>query len=185
MTALLDISHWPDRVEALVAQIGEPLREGRVVLSCDSTQDMARAMGSGSLVVASRQVSGRGQRGNRWEDTHSEGLAFSVCLPKTSDPSRSIDLANAIVESLDRFAPSRLNVKHPNDVLLDKRKLAGVLIEQSDELAVIGIGINVLQESWPEFLVNRAISLRQAGIEIDRVEVLEIVLPAIIMAWMK
>lgn len=185
MTELLDISHWPDRVEALVDQIGVPLGTCRVVLSCSSTQDMAQTMGVGSLVVASRQVSGRGQRGNRWEDTRSEGLAFSVCLPKTSDPSRAIDLANAIVESLDRYAPSRLTVKHPNDVLLDERKLAGVLIEQSGELAVIGIGINVLQESWPENLATKAISLRQAGIEIDRIEVLEIVLPAVIMAWIK
>jgi len=183
MTQLTDISHWPDRVEALVAQIGEPLREGRVVLSCDSTQDMARAMGAGSLVVASRQVSGRGQRGNTWEDTGSEGLAFSLCLPRTSEPSRSIDIAAAIVAALEAFAPSRLKVKHPNDVLLDDRKLAGVLIEQSGELAVIGIGINVQQQSWPDVLESRAISLLQAGIEMSRIEVLECILPGVVEAW--
>jgi hypothetical protein len=45
------IEHWPDRVDALVARIGPPLQQGRVVSECDSTQDMARAMGIGSLVV--------------------------------------------------------------------------------------------------------------------------------------
>jgi len=183
MTNLLDISKWPDRVETLVERIGSPLREGRVVLSCSSTQDMASAMGSGSLVVASRQVSGRGQRGNSWEDTGSDGLAFSICLPRTDEPARSIDMAAAIVKGLEPLLPARLKVKHPNDVLLDGRKLAGVLIEQSGDQAVIGIGINVRQRQWPDFLESQAISLLQAGIEIDRIDVLECILPGVVKAW--
>lgn len=183
MTGLLDISTWPDRVEAIVERIGSPLREGRVVLSCSSTQDMARAMGSGSLVVASRQVAGRGQRGNHWEDTGSDGLAFSICLPRTSEAARSIDIATAIVSGLEPIMPDRLKVKHPNDVLLDDRKLAGVLIEQSGELAVIGIGINVSQTTWSDELDGRAISLVQAGVDMDRIEVLERLLPGVVQAW--
>ena len=45
MNMVQQIEHWPDRIEALVARIGPPLRRGRVVSECDSTQDMARAMG--------------------------------------------------------------------------------------------------------------------------------------------
>ena len=49
------IIHWPDRVESLVDRIGPPLTLGRVVASCASTQDLARALGVGGLIVAGRQ----------------------------------------------------------------------------------------------------------------------------------
>ena len=149
MRDLLDIVDWPDRVGVLVQQIGVPLVEGHVIAICDSTQESARAMGRGGLVVAGRQVAGRGQRGNQWIDTGSEGLAFSLALPATDQPERSLALAEAIVAGLDPMGPGRFTVKPLNDVLLDGRKVAGVLIEQSDGLAVIGIGINVKQLSWP------------------------------------
>jgi len=175
------IEHWPDRVDALVARIGPPLQQGRVVSECDSTQDMARAMGMGSLVVAGRQVAGRGRRAHRWVDTGSEGLAFSIVLPSTSEPECSVALAEAIVAGLLPLAPA--TVKKPNDVLLEGRKLAGVLIEQSGELAVIGIGINVQQREWPVELAETAISLHQGGVDIDRLDVLEMLLPAVVEAW--
>lgn len=181
MTDLLDIASWPDRVEALVDRIGLPLREGRVVAECDSTQDQARAMGIGALVVAGRQVAGRGQRGNQWLDTGSEGLAFSIALPATVEPDRSHALAASIVASLKPVVAAEL--KLPNDVLCHGRKLSGVLIEQSDGVAVIGVGINVLQEVWPQALQASAISLVQAGVVMSRIEVLELLLPYLVAAW--
>jgi BirA family biotin operon repressor/biotin-[acetyl-CoA-carboxylase] ligase len=181
MTDLRDIASWPDRVESLVARIGMPLREGRVIAECESTQDLARRMGSGALVVAGRQRAGRGQRGNQWIDTGSEGLAFSVALPATVEPDRSHALAAAIVASLKPVVATEL--KLPNDVLCQGRKLSGVLIEQADGVAVIGVGINVLQEAWPEALGASAISLVQAGVTMSRIEVLELLLPDLVTAW--
>ncbi|MEE2908524.1 MAG: biotin--[acetyl-CoA-carboxylase] ligase [Planctomycetota bacterium] len=183
MSDLLDIVDWPDRVNALVQQIGAPLIEGHVIAVCDSTQESAQAMGPGGLVVAGRQVAGRGQRGNQWIDTGSEGLAFSLALSATDQPERSQALAEAIVAGLDPMGPGRFTVKPPNDVLLDGRKVAGVLVEQSDGLAVIGIGINVKQLSWPPALDGQAISLLEAGIELKRIDVLERILPGVISAW--
>ena len=84
---------------------------------------------------------------------------------------------------LDPMGPGRFTVKPPNDVLLDGRKVAGVLVEQSDGLAVIGIGINVKQLSWPPALDGQAISLLEAGIELKRIDVLERILPGVISAW--
>lgn len=175
---------WGDRVEQLVQQVGPPLTSARVLASCDSTQDHARALGLGVLVVAQRQVAGRGQRGNQWADTGDDGLAFSLCLAATAKPARSVAVAQAIVDALDPLVPGRLQVKHPNDVLLDGRKLAGVLIEQADGLAVIGVGINVGQVAWPPPLKEIAVSLAQAGIWAHRLDILAVLVPEIVAAWM-
>lgn len=175
------LEDWPDRIEALVEQVGPPLKVGRVIAECDSTQEPAAALGVGSLVVTGRQVAGRGQRGNAWADTGADGLAFSLALPATTRPDRSRAVAAAIVEGLKPLVDA--TVKEPNDVLLEGRKLAGVLIEQSGGQAVIGIGINVLQGQWPPALAETAISLHQAGVELERIDVLERLLPGIVRAW--
>ena len=119
----------------------------------------------------------------RRADTGDGGLAFSVVLPATTLPERSRDIADAIAVGLGQWIPRRLRVKAPNDVCLDGRKLAGVLIEQADGVAVIGVGINVGQTHFEGELTETAISLHQAGISRDRMEVLERVLPGIVAAW--
>ena len=183
MSDVVSIRHWPDRLEAMIERIGAPLVQGRVMATCGSTQDAAKAMGLGSVVVAGRQTAGRGQRGNQWIDTGEAGLAFSVVLPATTQPERSRAVASGIAVALGDVLPRRLRVKAPNDVLLDGRKLAGVLIEQSDGIAVIGVGINVGPFDWPAELEGQAISLHEAGVEIDRIEVLEMVVPMVVDAW--
>ena len=87
------------------------------------------------------------------------------------------------VPSIIRMADSTSVAFRPNDVCLDGRKLAGVLIEQADGVAVIGVGINVGQTHFEGELAETAISLHQAGISRDRMEVLEGVLPGIVAAW--
>ncbi len=183
MKTLQAIAHWPDRLEQAVERVGPPLCVCRVLAECASTQDQARALGLGAVVVAGRQTAGRGQRGNTWEDTGDEGLAFSVALPATSRPERSRDVAAAIVVALSKWVPRSLTVKAPNDVVYRGRKLAGVLIEQADGLAVIGIGINVAQDAFEGPLGGTAVSLRMAGAAADRMEVLEATLPRVVAAW--
>ena len=72
-----------------------------------------------------------------------------------------------------------VGIKWPNDIVVDRRKLAGVLVEQVDDKAFIGIGMNVSQTRWPADLVDRAVSLSQLGAAVDRIEVLETLLPAV------
>lgn len=183
MTDVASIRHWPDRIESLVERIGPPLRLCRVIAECGSTQDQARPLGLGAVVVAGRQTAGRGQRGNTWADTGDGGLAFSVVLEATTKPDRSRDIAEAIAVGLSEVMPRRLRVKAPNDVMLDGRKLAGVLIEQADGLAVIGVGINVGQPEFEPTLAETAVSLAQAGVACERMRVLELVLPGIVNGW--
>ncbi len=173
---------WADRLEALCETL-PPLHRVRVMAEIDTTQDLARDSGIGTLVTTGRQRAGRGQRGNRWADTGEAGLAFSICLPSTNQPERSLVLARALAESLDTFLPGRIEVKPPNDLLVDGRKLAGVLVAQAGGTAVIGIGINVGRIDWGEELEGQAISLAEAGVDCDRLEVLEQVLPAVVHAW--
>lgn len=183
MTVGEPLTSWPDRIESLLERIGGPLETVRVVAECDSTQELARAMGHGALVVAGRQVAGRGQRGNTWLDTGSDGLAFSFTLAATTRPERSLALAESLRHSLGRLLEVEWSVKPPNDLLIGGRKVAGVLVEQADGLAVIGIGINVSQRDWPGALADTAISLAQAGLQISRLDVLERVLPGLVAAW--
>jgi len=182
MPDAIPLHAWADRLEALCESL-PVMQLVRVVAELDTTQDLARRSGVGTLVTTGRQRAGRGQRGNRWAYTGEAGLAFSVCLPATDRPEQSLLLAQAVAEALDRFLPGRIEVKPPNDLLVDGRKLAGVLVEQADGAAVIGIGINVGLIEWDEELEGRAIGLAEAGVECDRLEVLEQVLPAVVHAW--
>jgi len=183
MAGPVPLHAWGDRLEALCASLPGSIETVRVVAEIDSTQDLARSCGAGTLVTTGRQRAGRGQRGNEWADTGEHGLAFSICLAATDRPEQSLVLAQALSEALGSLLPGRIVVKPPNDLMVDGRKLAGVLIEQAEALAVIGVGINVGRCCWSDELMGHAISLAEAGVEIDRLQVLEQVLPAVIGAW--
>ena len=184
MSAVIPLHAWADRLEALCLSLPGSIETVRVVSELDSTQDLARSCGVGSLVTAGRQRAGRGQRGNEWADTGEDGLAFSLALAATDRPEQSLFLATALAGAMADLVPGTIEIKPPNDLLIDGRKLAGVLVEQADGLAVIGIGINVGQLTWPEELQDRAISLAQVGVTIDRLQLLEEVLPAVVEAWL-
>jgi hypothetical protein len=112
----------------------------------------------GAVALAERQTEGRGRLGRAWVDS---GLMLSVALyppqPVAHWPELTLVAARAIAEAIGPTA----TIKHPNDVLVDGRKVAGVLAEASERV-VLGIGINVGRPAWPE-----------AGwIERDRLELL-------------
>ena len=119
----------------------------RALAECDSTnlqlQTLARnGAPTGTLLLAERQTSGRGRRGRNWyQGPHS--LAFSLLwrLPDDRPPSGlSLAVGLAIAEAL----PVSAQLKWPNDLLLDGRKIAGILIESAGaQRYVIGIGINL------------------------------------------
>ncbi len=117
--------------------------------------------GEGTLVIASKQVAGKGQRGNSWETEPGMNLTFSFCLyPEFLSPDRQFLLNKAVSVGIARFVASvappgrAVRVKWPNDILLDGQKVAGVLIENSISQgkilhSVVGIGLNVNQEHFP------------------------------------
>jgi BirA family transcriptional regulator, biotin operon repressor / biotin---[acetyl-CoA-carboxylase] ligase len=134
----------------------------------------------GVVVFAEHQTAGRGQRGNRWESAAGKGLWFSILLRpriKLADsPRLTAWAAEAVSGAIQDEFSLKPTIKLPNDVQIDGRKVAGVLIEmraqkKAAHLAIAGIGINVNQsrEDFPRELQSRAISLAMAlGRQVDR-----------------
>jgi BirA family transcriptional regulator, biotin operon repressor / biotin---[acetyl-CoA-carboxylase] ligase len=124
----------------------------------------------GLVLFAEHQTAGRGQRGNRWESAAGKGLWFSILLRPRIEINRSPLLtawaAETISEAIENEFSLKTAIKLPNDVQIDGRKVAGVLVEmrareKAPHSAIVGIGINVNQalEDFPKELQSRAISL--------------------------
>jgi len=153
-------------------------RQITVLEQTDSTNDAILRIWTpnskeGLVLFAEHQTAGRGQRGNRWESTAGKGLWFSILLLPRIDINNSPRLtawaAEAISDVIRNEFFLKTTIKLPNDVQIDGRKVAGVLVEmraqeKAPHLAIAGIGINVNQslEDFPKKLRARAISLAMA-----------------------
>lgn len=133
-------------------------------------------------VLAEFQTAGKGQRGNSWESEPGKNLTFSTVLyPTILKANRqfflSMLISTAIIETLSNYTKG-FSIKWPNDIYWNNRKIAGILIENELEgqyvmQSIIGIGLNVNQETFLSPAPN-PISLRQIlGVEIDRKELFE------------
>ncbi len=149
----------------------------------DSTNTRAKRLADegkphGTLVCAERQTGGKGRRGRSWSSPPGEAIYMSLLLRPAIDPAHTSMLTlvmglaaakacNQVLEGrLGQNAP-RVQVKWPNDLVLEGRKLAGILTELSTEMdyinhVVTGIGINVNTEAFPEEIASTANSLRIA-----------------------
>jgi BirA family biotin operon repressor/biotin-[acetyl-CoA-carboxylase] ligase len=133
----------------------------------------------GSVLLAEEQTSGRGRGANSWQSPRSSGIYCSVVLRPALPPSEVLVLslaAGLAVQSAIQQVDSRIqaDLKWPNDVLIDGKKVCGILTEMNAEATrvryvVVGVGINVNQASFPREL--QATSLRLVtGSEWSRVE---------------
>ena len=109
-----------------------------------STQDAAveHNLVAGDVCATLTQTAGRGRRGSFW-DTRG-GVAVTVVLESPS-PHFSIAVAATLAAQLNNLVPTcKIGISWPNDLFIDGRKLAGILIEQREDLCLVGIGVNVL-----------------------------------------
>ncbi|HEX4667562.1 MAG TPA: biotin--[acetyl-CoA-carboxylase] ligase [Chthoniobacterales bacterium] len=173
----------PDRLSAaeLRAPLGENVIGSRVIVleSTRSTNDFLLQMltpelPEGFVVFAEHQTAGRGQRGNSWASAAHRGLWFSLLLRPQFALAESARLTNwaaeAIAATIAAQTTLKPTIKPPNDVYLEGRKVAGVLVETQTkkgriENAIVGLGINLNQaaEDFPLELRGRASSLFIAG----------------------
>ncbi len=139
--------------------------------TCDSTnavllQRAEAGASSGTVVIAAIQTAGRGRRGRQWISAPGDSLTFSLLwrfAPGTSPTGLSLAAGLAVAEALEKVGAGRTALKWPNDLLLDGKKLAGILVELlpgAPHAAVIGIGLNLhLPESMPVDLRTHSAAL--------------------------
>jgi len=150
--------------------------------STNSLASDAAAAGApeGSVFVAEQQTAGRGRAGHQWHSPHSDGIYCSVVLRPAMAPADvlilSLAVGLAIVAAVKEIAPDLSpDLKWPNDVLIGGKKVCGILTEMNAEATrvrhiVVGVGINVNQQDFPEDLQQIATSLRlESGKEWSRV----------------
>lgn len=140
----------------------------------DSTNIRAKQLAEsgaahGTLVAADRQTAGRGRRGRGWESPSGCSIYMSILLrPKflpAKAPMMTLVMAYSVAESLRAYTGLDIQIKWPNDVVLNGKKLVGILTEMSTEIdyinhVVIGVGINVNMDSFSEEIAKTATSLR-------------------------
>lgn len=174
------LEQWADRIEATLERPRRRFARVVVLRETDSTQAAARRLDAqpGTIITTSRQVAGAGRLGRRWADTSDEGIAVSLVIEAGASEQLAMTFALAAAEAvqtlLDRAGrPHRAEIKWPNDIVIGRRKIVGILVEQSDGRAIAGIGMNVLQRRWPAELESRAVSLAQLGAVVDRLDAIE------------
>lgn len=154
----------PATIAAIAAKLGPDARrfDIDVLASCDSTNavllDRAETgAASGTVIIAEQQTAGRGRRGRQWFASPGDSLTLSLLwrfAPGTSPAGLSLAIGVAVARALTKAGVPGLALKWPNDILLDGRKLGGILVELqpgAPHAAVIGIGLNLrLPAHMPE-----------------------------------
>ena len=156
--------------------------------SIDSTNTKAKELAeeghpSGTLVVADRQTAGKGRRGRSWESPTGIGIFMTLMLKPEINPNNASMLtlvaAMATTRAIRRVTGVPALIKWPNDIVMNGKKVCGILTEMSAQFdyinhIVIGIGINVHNEDFPEEIAKTASSLYlESGQHIHRASLIE------------
>lgn len=167
------LADWPERLEEVLRDRCQVLQRITVLAETDSTQDAARRMDAraGDVVIAGAQRAGRGRLGRAWIDAPGASLAVTVVVDRAPPERLAIASAVGAARAAERVLGREVGIRWPNDLVVDGRKLAGILVEQDEHKALIGIGLNVGQTVWPEALAGIAVSLAELGVIVDRVGV--------------
>jgi BirA family biotin operon repressor/biotin-[acetyl-CoA-carboxylase] ligase len=173
-------------VDSLARDVVVPRLRGRFghdYTYSESTPSTQRLLGperaEGAVAVAEEQTEGRGRLGRSWVSPPGVSILCSIVLTPPVDPPRLPELtvvaAEACVEAIEVTTGLGPRIKLPNDVLVDGRKVAGILAEARDGRVVLGIGINVNVEAeqLPAGAAPPASSLlAELGRPVDRAELL-------------
>lgn len=149
---------------------------------CASTQRLLDGAPEGAVAATDEQTEGRGRLGRTWHAPAGSSLLFSIALEPLVAPDRLPELSlvagAAVAEAIRAQTGLQTAVKHPNDVLIRGRKVAGILAESAEGRVVLGIGINVTQttDELPADTDPAATSLALEGSRAEREELLATVL---------
>ena len=187
----------PEKVTANEIQLGLQTKTlGKMIHyeeSVETTQKIARTLANdgvpeGTLVVAEEQLGGKGRLMRNWYSPKFSGIWMSLILrpkiPFHQAPQLTLIAAVAVAQAIEHTTSLKPQIKWPNDILINRKKVTGILTElqaESDRIhsVIIGIGINVNQEKsdFPEELQEIATSLLiEDGKKVSRARVIQEVL---------
>jgi BirA family biotin operon repressor/biotin-[acetyl-CoA-carboxylase] ligase len=164
----------PDGVKPLLGgRFGEVYRYAQ---RATSTQRMLEAGDAeGTIAVAEEQSEGRGRLGRSWEAPAGSSILVSLVLVPPVQaprlPELSLVAGGAVAQAIASVTGIQPAIKYPNDVLIEGRKVAGILAESSDGRVLLGIGVNVNQteDELPVETQTEPTSLRvELGERVDR-----------------
>ena len=137
-----------------------------------------------TIVVSKNQTSGRGQMNTSWHSEDGKNLIFSILvrfedLLITKQKYLNYAISISVFETLKYYNLPEVSIKWPNDILSEKNKIVGILIENSLRLnkissSIIGIGMNVNQEFFPENIPNPSSLKLKTGLDFNLDEVLKV-----------
>lgn len=169
-----------------------PNRKVLFYRTLSSTQDVAYALAKkgekeGTVVVSDYQYRGRGKLGRRWFSVRGKNLLCSVILRPSVSPQQVFlltrSVSSCIKQVIEKRAGLKVHFKHPNDLLINKKKVGGILSEahikkNRIEFVILGIGINV--NAKREELIPGATSLKvETGRRFSRPDLLREILDAL------
>jgi len=142
----------------------------------------------GTVVVADKQLNGKGRMNRAWFSAENKGIWMSILLRPSISPHLAPQLtllaATVLAEVISSFTELKVQIKWPNDILINRKKVAGILTEMQAEqdqiqYIVLGIGVNILQEKddLPHELRSKATSLKlETSTEWDIRELIQAIL---------
>ena len=155
-----------------------------VLESVDSTNDYAKKKAKelvdGSVIISLEQVKGKGRRGRSFHSGKGDGIYLSIILKPGFEPTKAPFITSiagaALVNTFNKFN-IQTKVKWPNDVLINGKKVAGILTEMSADMEfieyiVLGVGINVSGLEFPNELKNIATSLKLEGYDVKKLSII-------------
>ena len=144
----------------------------------DAKELAEKGEAAGTVVVADMQTAGRGRRGRGWVSPAGKDIYMTVVLRPQCRPEKAsvltLVMALAVLKAVSEQIPQKCSIKWPNDIVVNGKKICGILTEMSAELdgihyVVIGTGINVNQEFLAEEIQETATALRiECGHQINR-----------------
>ena len=152
---------WAGREVVFFEETGSTNEEAKVLAE--------KGLPHGTLVVADSQTLGKGRRGRSWHTPKGTSIAMSLILKPKFKPEYASMLtllqAMAVAKAIEEVCDLKAQIKWPNDVLVNEKKVCGILTEMHLEKTaissvIIGTGINVNQESFPDEISHIATSLK-------------------------
>lgn len=139
----------------------------------DSTNNRAKDSGEkngahGTLFIADKQSAGKGRRGRVWESPSGKSIYMTILLRPEITPDKApmltLVMGLSAAEGIRKVSGIEAEIKWPNDIVMNKKKVCGILTEMATEMeyvnyVVIGVGINVNQKYFPEEIKETATSL--------------------------